>query len=86
MRFRNRQSQAGGSWLINSIERPYPVCSIPPKEMENARGANEPDTSMTPAAQPWNARRAWMPPWLNESQRAIESVLAKSYWPESWQC
>ena len=53
MRFRNRQSQAGGSWLINSIERPYPVCSIPPKEMENARGANEPDTSMTPAARPW---------------------------------
>jgi hypothetical protein len=23
-RFRNRQSHAGASWLINSIERPYP--------------------------------------------------------------
>jgi hypothetical protein len=50
------------------------------------QGPKELDTSMTPAAQPWNVRRAWMPPWLNESQRAIESVLAKSYWPESWQC
>jgi hypothetical protein len=34
-------------------------------------------------AQPWNVRRAWMPPWLNESQRAIESVPAKNYWPRS---
>ena len=79
----NRQSHAGASWLINSIERPYPFCSIPPKETENARAPKELDTSMTPAAQPWNVQRAWMPRWLNESQRAIESVLAKSYWPES---
>jgi hypothetical protein len=28
-RFPNRQSHAGASWLINSIERPYPFCSIP---------------------------------------------------------
>jgi hypothetical protein len=82
-RFRNRQSHAGASWLINSIERPYPFCSIPPKETENAKAPEEPNTSMTLAAQPWNVRRAWMPPWLNESQRPIESVLAKSYWLES---
>ena len=25
-RFRNHQSRAGASWLINSIERPYPFC------------------------------------------------------------
>jgi hypothetical protein len=50
--FRNRQSHAGASWLINSIERPYPFCSTPPKETENARVHKEPDTSMTPAAQP----------------------------------
>jgi hypothetical protein len=37
----------------------------------------------TPAAQPGNVRRAGMPPWLNESPRAIESVLAKGYWPGS---
>jgi hypothetical protein len=31
---------------------------------------------MTPAARLWNVRRAWMSPWLNESQKAIASVLA----------
>jgi hypothetical protein len=41
------------------------------------QGPKEPNTSMRPAVQPWKVRRAWMPPWLNESQRAIESVLAK---------
>jgi len=31
--------------------------------------------SMTPAARLCNARRAWMSPWLSESQEAIESIL-----------
>jgi hypothetical protein len=35
---------------------------------------------------PRNVRRAWMPQWLNESQRAIASVLAKSCWLGWWQC
>ena len=80
-RFRNRRSRTGASCMISWIEPAYPFFSIPPKETENARAFKEPDTSMTPAAQPSNVRRAWTPPWPSESQRAIESFLAKSYWP-----
>jgi hypothetical protein len=58
------------------IEPAYRFCSILPKETENAKAFKEPGFSMTPAARLWNVGRAWMSPWPNESQKAIESVLA----------
>jgi len=41
-----------------------------PKETENAEACKERGFSMTPAARLWNVRRAWMAPWLNESQKS----------------
>jgi hypothetical protein len=59
----------------NLIEPAYRFCSILPKDTENAKALKELGFSMTSAARLWNVRRAWMFPWLNESQKAIESVL-----------
>jgi hypothetical protein len=64
-RFCNRRPHPGASSLTNWIEPASPFCSIPSKETENAWAFKEPDTSMRPAAQPWNVRRARMPPRLN---------------------
>jgi hypothetical protein len=77
----------GASCLINLIEPAYPFCSIAPKETENGRAFKELDSSMTPVAQPWNVRRAWMPQWLIESQRSDrigpgKELLARIEYPQ----